>query len=244
MSETRIEQYIPPKQQPPAMRLIELAISSNAEIEKLERLLVLQERWDANESRKAYIRAISEFKSNPLSITKDGKASFGTRGGGNAGYDFATLGNITRVVGPALSRCGLSASWETRQEAAQIAVTCRVTHIEGHSETTSLTAAADTSGAKNSIQAVGSTITYLQRYTLMSLLGLAAGNQDDDGQAAEAATATITDEQAASIEALADEVGADFAKFCSFFKISDIEQLPAAQYARAIKMLEAKRRAS
>jgi hypothetical protein len=53
----------------------------------------------------------------------------------------------------------------------------------GHSERTTLSATADTSGSKNSIQAIGSTVTYLQRYTLLAAVGLAAGG-DDDGQAA------------------------------------------------------------
>jgi hypothetical protein len=54
-----------------------------------------------------------------------------------------------------------------------------------------LRAGADQSGAKNSIQAIGSTISYLQRYTLKAALGLAAAN-DDDGKASGSTEASLT----------------------------------------------------
>jgi hypothetical protein len=61
-------------------------------------------------------------------------------------------------------------------------VTCILTHEKGHSEETSLQGPPDTSGSKNSIQAVGSSVTYLCRYTLLAACGLAA-SEDTDGVA-------------------------------------------------------------
>jgi ERF superfamily len=63
-------------------------------------------------------------------------------------------------------------------------VTCILTHQMGHSEETTLAGAPDNSGSKNSIQAIGSTVTYLERYTLLAATGLAAANGDNDGQGA------------------------------------------------------------
>jgi hypothetical protein len=60
---------------------------------------------------------------------------------------------------------------------------CIVEHRDGHSEDTSLTAQPDNSGKKNSIQAIGSTITYLQRYLLKLALGIAASKDDDANSA-------------------------------------------------------------
>ena len=51
----------------------------------------------------------------------------------------------------------------------------------GHSEAVSIAGPLDDSGQKNGIQQIGSTITYLERYTLMAIMGLAAHDQDDDG---------------------------------------------------------------
>lgn len=99
----------------------------------------------------------------------------------------------------------------------------------------------DTSGSKNAIQAIGSTVTYLQRYTLLSGCGLAAASTDDDGRGA-APPATITEEQAADLRAMAEEVDADIGQFCAWLRVERLSDLPASQFRKAIAGLEAKRR--
>src|SRR5437660_174203 len=66
-------------------------------------------------------------------------------------------------------------------EGGTIRVTCILTHVQGHSEQVSMSAQPDTSGSKNSIQAIGSTASYLQRYTLFAATGLAPKDADTDG---------------------------------------------------------------
>ena len=95
-----------------------------------------------------------------------------------------------------MSEQGLTASWSTTQEANQVTVTCRITHVLGHYEETSLSSAHDNSGGKNAIQAIGSAITYLQRYTLLALTGLATKDQDNDGAGV---TACIDEKQLSTI---------------------------------------------
>jgi len=163
--------------------LIRLAIDKGADLERLEKLLNIKRAYDADEARKAYHLAMSEFKANPPSIGKDKKVGYKTDRG-SVGYSHASLYNVTEKINKELSKYGLSASWTTKQNGA-ISVTCRITHSKGHSEETTLTAQADTSGSKNAIQAIGSTITYLERYTLLALTGLATFDQDDDGKASE-----------------------------------------------------------
>jgi hypothetical protein len=216
------------------MSMLNMAVSQGADLDKLERLMALQERWEANEAKKAYVEAMAAFKSDPPTIIKNKEASFG----GNKGYKYANLAQVAAVIGKALSKHGLSASWKTDQN-GQIKVTCTITHVMGHSESCSLSAAADTSGSKNAIQAIGSTKSYLEKYTLLALAGLAADEQDDDaGHGAE----TITEDQGANLSALATEVGADHKKFLKFFKINSIFDMPASRYEEAIKLLEAKRK--
>ena len=60
-----------------------------------------------------------------------------------------------------------------------VTVTCRLTHADGHSEETTISAPPDNSGNKSPAQAVASTITLLQRYTLLSLLGIATADMAD-----------------------------------------------------------------
>ncbi|KKM63965.1 hypothetical protein LCGC14_1506150 [marine sediment metagenome] len=168
----------------PLMRIITLASADgNIDADKLMKLLEVNERYEANEAKKAYVIAMAEFKKNPPEIIKDRNVNYSTSKG-TTNYNHATLANVTSTINTALSGHGLTASWITAQENG-VKVTCKITHILGHSEETTLTAAPDTSGGKNAIQAIGSTVTYLQRYTLLALTGLATTEQDDDGAASE-----------------------------------------------------------
>jgi len=160
------------------MTLIEAAISQNADIDRLEKLWELQQRYEASEARKAYNTAMAAFRAECPKIEKNKRVAFATQRG-NTQYRHATLDHAIEVIQPILAKHGLSYSWRTEQKGSLITVTCIVTHIAGHSESTSMFGEPDTSGTKNSIQAVGSTVTYLQRYTLFSILGLAAGDDTD-----------------------------------------------------------------
>jgi ERF superfamily. len=210
--------------------LISEAVKGNANLEQLEKLLSLQERWEAGEARKAYHQAMSDFKANPPKIEKDKKVGYKTTAGGNVGYSHASLANVTEKINKELSKYGLSASWKTQQNGT-ISVTCKITHVRGHSEETTLSAQADTSGSKNSIQAIGSTITYLERYTLLALTGLATFDMDDDAQAA--GIEYITEKQQHEIRDLLIGLNKKEDGFCNYMKIESIEKMPKEKYQQA-----------
>ena len=164
----------------------ERLLTAGADLDKIEKMLELQERFERNEAKKSYTQAMANFKANPPTIYKDKKVGFDhKKGSGVTNYSHATLGNVTEKINSALAEHGLSAAWKTDQGQSGITVTCTITHKLGYSESTSLTAGADNTGKKNSIQAIGSTVTYLQRYTILALTGLATHDQDDDGAASE-----------------------------------------------------------
>jgi len=161
--------------------VIMMAMQKGYTPELIEKMIQLQERFEANEARKAYHEAMAAFKADPPDIGKDKKVSFDV-GNRTTSYTHASLANVTEKINKALSIQGLSAGWTTVQADKGITVTCTITHRLGHSESTSLTAAPDTSGSKNAIQAVGSTVSYLERYTILALTGLATRDMDDDGK--------------------------------------------------------------
>jgi len=212
--------------------LIRQAVAGGADLEKLSSLLDLQIKWEANEARKAFQVAMAAFKENPPNIGKDKKVSFG-----NTKYSHASLYNVVEKITKELSKHGFSASWETKQN-GQIGVTCRITHVLGHSQETTLQAPADTSGSKNAIQAIGSTISYLQRYSLLAVLGLAAHDMDDDGVKSEDVPAS--EEQIATIREHMVAVGADEEKFLKYLKIDSLGDLMASNYLKAVNALKAK----
>lgn len=170
---------------PTPAELLSMAVQQGADLDRLERLMALQERWEAGEARKAFVTAMTEFKREPLEIFKRKEVGYTTREGEFVGYKHAELSDVADVVVPAMAQHGLSHRWDVRQEAGRIHVRCIVTHERGHSESVELDAAPDDSGKKNKIQQVASAVTYLQRYTLLLATGLATKSQeDDDGRGA------------------------------------------------------------
>lgn len=219
--------------------LVMAAMNGQLDTDKLKQLLEIQKDYERNEAEKAFYLALSEFKKNKLVLERDKLVSFTTQKG-KTEYRHTTLGAALYEINPLLGNYGLSLGWETNQEGARITVTCVLSHALGFSKSTSLSAAPDESGGKNSIQAVGSTVSYLERYTAFSLLGLASVDQDDDGAGAKGAD-TITDKQVANLEALITEVGANKAGFLRAMNVTSLDQIPAKLYQRGVKALEAKR---
>ena len=154
------------------------AMSQGAGLEQIEKMMDLQDRWERKEAEKAYNAAFAAFKSEAVRIIKGREVTDGPL----RGRAYAELHDVVDAVTPALSRHGLSASWKlTRDEKDWIEVTCTLKHTSGHSENVSMGGPPDTGGAKNALQARASTKSYLERYTLKAICGVAEGGDDTDG---------------------------------------------------------------
>lgn len=157
-------------------QLLTLAVNQNLDIEKLERLMDLQKRWESDQNRKNFFEALAKFQSEVPELRKSKSVSFK-----EVKYNYAPLADITRQIKDTCRDCGLSYRWEIADTKEELKVTCLVTHTDGHTERTTMTASPDDSGSKNKIQARGSAIEYLKRYTLIGALGLSTSDSDIDG---------------------------------------------------------------
>jgi hypothetical protein len=221
------------------MDMLNHAVESGANIETLTKLMDLQERWEKNQARKAFDEAIASAK-NDIPVIGKNKAVDFTSQKGRTNYRYEDLAGIAKIISPILAKNGLSYRYRTETANGFVAVTCIISHKDGHSEENTLSAAHDQSGNKNSIQAVGSTITYLQRYTLKAALGLAAA-EDDDGKAS---TNTIDDgpiseEQVKQMRDLIEESGADIALCCEKWGVEALPDLPASKFKGCYDALKA-----
>jgi hypothetical protein len=202
-------------------------------VDQLEKLLIIEERYKAGLAKQAFHRAISEFKKIPIKITKDKQ---------NKQYNsmYTTIGNLVNTVNPELSKNGLSASWEIDQSAG-IKVTCILTHSMGHSERTSAIAPADTSGSKNPIQQIKSTITYLKALTFESITGLAStdANFDDDGQGSTGEF--ITEAEYSKLLDHINNEGLKEQAVCDYLKVEDLRKLPKKELQKAMRVKNAKK---
>jgi|GEM_PF-1642626 len=158
-----------------------IAMDPGSDLDKLERMLAMKERIDGQNAMRQFADALSQARAEIPPIIKDAKVDFTNREGKRTNYQHETLAGIAKVIDPILSKNGLSYRFRTDQGQGGVKVTCIIQHRSGHVEETTLMGAADQSGSKNGFQAIGSAVTYLQRYTLKAALGLSA-EVDDDAQ--------------------------------------------------------------
>ena len=232
------------------MNMLDRAISSGAPMEMVEKLMSLVERREHAEARKAFAAAISLASAELPTVSKTKLVDF-TSSKGRTRYVYESLDDVVAAVRPVLGKHGLSFRFRLTEDADRLTVTCIIEHADGYSEENSLSAPRDESGQKNYIQSKGSTVTYLQRYTLKASLGLAAA-LDDDGRSAGAQTpsaaprvAPITPEQAAQLmglcTGLADAQAAD--KVRARFQVNTLAELPAEAFTRVLDWLNKKKQA-
>lgn len=178
---------------PTPANLIAIALQSGADMDQLERLFAMQERHEANEARKAYVDAMTAFKAEAVEILKTKAVGYWTKENPPqfVGYKHAELSDVTAALIPPLAKHGFAHRWDVVQKGPVIEVSCILTHRLGHSERVTMEGAPDSSGKKNPIQAIASTKTFLERYTLLAVTGTAtkgvvdddgAGGADDDGE--------------------------------------------------------------
>lgn len=212
------------------MEMVGRALEKGFTADQLKTMMDFRDREEERNARKAFDAAISAAKAQIKPIVRN------ATGHNNKRYaDFAA---IAREIDPILSTHGLSYRFRTSQS-DRVNVTCVLSHKDGHAEETTLAGPPDASGSKNAIQAIGSTLTYLQRYTLVAALGLAAAN-DDDGRAAGGAE-TISPEQVKTILALLDETNSDIEQFCKMGNIDAVPDMRAADFEPAVRLLNQKK---
>lgn len=159
--------------------LISQAIDKGLTVEALEKLVALQERWEANQARKKFFSALADFQNKCPELRKNKAVDYGN---GKASYHYAPLSDIDRQIKKFMDECGLSKRWEIQDDGDKIKVTCLITHNDGHTERTTMSGNPDTTGSKNPIQARGSAIEYMKRYTLIGALGITTADNDIDGR--------------------------------------------------------------
>lgn len=153
----------------------ELLGQGNLTPDTLERILDLQDRYEAGQAKKAFEIARAQLVENlPRLIPKNRQVSYsGTH------YTYADLPQIMKAVIPALTTHGFFVSWSNEKAGKDEVVTCILSHRDGHSVKNVRQAPPDTKGGKSAVQAAQSTVTYLQRQTLLSILGLVTADLPD-----------------------------------------------------------------
>ena len=158
------------------MRAIEL----NVDLDAFEKLVNLVEKVQIDKAKREFYEAFAKFQSQVPPILKSSEVNMGA---GRPRYNYASLYDIISKIQKPLGEANLSFRWEISNNNDIITVTCILSHSGGYELQTSIQATKDATPGKSNVQAIASTITYLKRYTLVSLLGIGTADPDDDAQA-------------------------------------------------------------
>lgn len=160
------------------MQMLQVAIQHGKELPYLKELMDLEERWRAQQAKRAYTSAMALFKKNMPDVVKDMLNK-------QYGSDYSSLANLVNTTNRVLGEYGLNARWSPDQTDG-IKVTCILEHADGHREEVWMKGPPDVSGSKNPLQQIKSTMTYLEGATFQAITGVVARSvsKDDDGNGA------------------------------------------------------------
>lgn len=217
------------------------ASDPNTDVDKLERLMAMYERVTAARAKSAFDAALAQMQPKLPVVDRRGAITIRDKADKQTiiqSTPYALFEDINKAVGPILAEHGFAISFRTSAE-AKVKVTAILSHRDGHREETSLELMHDSTGSKNSVQAIGSSVSYGKRYTMCALLNITTQGEDDDGETAGA----ITEDQCKELDALIQETKTDLAKFLKHMGVDALFQIPSSDFKRAKHALEQRKAA-
>lgn len=211
----------------------------NVDIDKMERLIEMQERVQRRNAEVAFYDALAVMQPKLPIITEKGGIKDRS---GKVQSTYALWEDINEAISPILSEHGFSLTFKGRTEDGKFITVGILAHRDGHRETTEVELPADNSGSKNAVQAIGSAKSYGKRYAAFDLLNITTRGADDDGNAAGNAQ-TIDEGQAKALRDLIKVKNKSEAKFVAYlassarYSIAKLEDIHAADFDAAMREL-------
>ena len=222
-----------------------LATNPQLNIEVFDRLLKARREEEDRAAERAFNTAMSQAKGELQPVLKTRDVDFTSAKGTRTKYKYEAFADVARAVDPVFAAHGLSYRFPIEQQGDQVRVTCVVSHADGHSERTKLEGKVDPgSTGMSMVQALGSALTYLQRYSLRAAIGLAAG-VDDDGKGAGGTSPKIVIDQADELRKLFDETGRSVVTMLKLIGVDEIDDMNVDQFMRvraALQLAKAEQR--
>lgn len=206
-----------------------VATNPDADMDKLERLLDMQERVMNRNAMQAFSADMAAMQAELPTVAETAE--------GHNKAKYAPLEKINETIRPVLQKYGFAVTFRTEQQQNAVAITAVLSHRQGHTQESTLVLPNDTSGNKNTVQAIGSTVSYGKRYALCALLNISTGD-DSDGKPP--ASAGLNQEQAKRLRDALKMAGLDDAYICNATHIAKLEDLDPLRLDAAINHLKAK----
>lgn len=229
------EQLATIQQQPPTTgALIAAAIQSGItkeNVDVVERLCALKEREQKADAERAFAAAFAALQSETPKITA---CKVVPDREGNAKYSYAPYEEIWKAVRPLLTKYNFAVSYDQDIADGRVIVTCKLSHIGGHSQSNRFQCRIGSGPPKASeAQGDGAATTYAKRFALCAALGIMIEQNDTDGKN-EGSGERITAEQAEDFRARCLATNTDALKFCKWLAGPDatsFDEIPANRWA-------------
>lgn len=210
---------VPAEQAHPVEMFERLAKDPGVDVEKLERLIAMQERIMRHNAKSAFDGAFSRMQSELPEIDERGKILNKDRETVRSTY--AKLEDIHAAIKPVLKLHGFAIRHRTEWPEGKpgiIRIVGILSHEQGHSEESCFEAPADKSDYRTDIQSMGSTVSYGRRYTTLDLLNITTRGLDNDGQKKQAEPAKAPEGFAKWWEEMADVVPEGLARYAALWR--------------------------
>lgn len=159
-----------------ALVIERLAANPDVDVAKIEKIIELQERMMRLEAEAAFNVDFAAMQAKLPTVSERAHTDK---------TSYAPLEDIIEAVRPVLCEFGFSVSHRTEwPNEKTVKVVGILTHRAGHARQSEFLSAADQTGSKNAIQALGSSVQYGRRYTTKDLLNIVTRGEDDDGEKA------------------------------------------------------------
>ena len=126
--------------------------------------------------------ALAAFQAECPPIRKGNRATVPTKSGGQYTYDYADLSDVIEVVAPVLARHGLSFNGRPTATKHGFGLKYQLRHISGQADKGFYPLP---DPGRMAAQDMGAWLTYVRRYVLCTIVGVAPGGDDNDAAVAD-----------------------------------------------------------
>lgn len=216
------------------------ASDPNIDIDKMERLMRMQQETREYNAKIAYATALAAAKAEITPVVRN-KRNDQTKS------NYADLAAISDAIDPIITKHGFSLTYDTDEspKLGHQRIICDVFHSSGHTRQHHADVPDDGAGFKGNANktpthAFGSTNAYGRRYLKVMIFDVAT-RDDNDGnrhRPPEQVPDLITEEQAAALRTALEFKGRTEADFCKVMKSDRIEALQAARFDGAMAYIK------
>lgn len=224
--------------------IAEAAKNPAVDVAKMQALMDVHERIMDKQNRVTYNQALARVQSKMRPVVRKGSVKYDNdkhdkSKGQSEAFKFARYEDIDAVIRPIYQAEGFAISFNTKWGDTGATIYGTLSHIDGHSETVEMRLPLDSSGGKNNLQGMGSTLSYGKRYIIGMFFNIVTVGEDTDGNIPDA---IMESDKSAELDLLLREreklISEDKRKevrprFLAHMGVDKIENLKAKDYEAA-----------